>query len=99
MIDTSVMGLGREDGNGTHVFTGLELGGNGAGPLGAVLNELGRSPLAVGVASSIDLEPLGARGVEVGASTVASSHVGVNRAHVVIRPLKHANMPQFSHLQ
>ena len=60
----------------THVVSGLETAGNGAGPLETIVNELGGSPLAVGVARRIDLEPLGIRRVELGAVTVAGGHVG-----------------------
>ena len=72
----------------THIFTRLELAGDGAGPLVAVLDELSGGPLAVREARGIDLEPLGARGVELGAITIARSHVGGDWTHMICGPLR-----------
>ena len=72
----------------THVLAGLEFLGDSAGPLHAVLNELSCGPLAVGVASSINLEPLRVGSIEAGARAVAGSHVSGDRAQVIGRPLR-----------
>ena len=74
--------------NTTYIFTGLKLAGNGAVPLVVVVDELSRSPLAIRVARSIDLEPLGARGIERLAVTIARSHVRRDGTQMIGRPLE-----------
>ena len=72
----------------THVVTGLETARNSASPLEAVVDELLRGPLAVGVTGSINLEPLRVGSIEAGARAVAGSHVSGDRAQVIGRPLR-----------
>ena len=72
----------------THVVAGLETARNSASPLEAVVDELLRGPLAIGVTSSINLEPLRVGSIEAGARAVAGSHVSGDRAQVIGRPLR-----------
>ena len=64
----------------TYIVAGLQVRRDSAGPPRAVCDELCGCPFAVGVTTSVNLEPFGAGCLELGAVTIAGRHVSADRA-------------------